>query len=367
MIFLISIVASFMVTFILLPVIIKVATSIDLLDIPDRRKIHYVGIPSLGGVAIFFGMMMAIVITVSIVDLATYKYLLTGICLIFILGIRDDVSSLLAKHKLAVQIFAAIMVVFFSDIKLSGLYNIAGIGSLPYGLDYALSVFVIVAMTNSFNLIDGIDGLAGTLGIIILSFFAWTFLVAGQPALAVISISGVGALFAFLYYNWYPSKVFMGDTGSMILGFMISSLAISAINAADGLVVNSMLTINASVALIVACLIIPIYDTSRVFLIRFSQGRSPLSPDRNHIHHQLLKAGFNHAQATVTLASINIFFIGVALFLNQLLTNGQIILTLMIFVSTFGGIVDFVAARKGTLGKSAKIAAKKIMEINKSA
>lgn len=358
---------AFFITFILLPVIIKVSKSIDLLDAPDRRKVHSVSTPSLGGIGIFLGFILSIAIATSFAELADFKFFLAGIILIFILGVRDDVSSLQAKHKLAIQILSALLVVFFSDIRLSGLYGIMGFHDLPIGVTQVLSIFMIVALTNSFNLIDGIDGLAGSIGLIILSLFGWIFLAANAFTLAIICFSVSGSLIAFLFFNWYPSKVFMGDTGSMLLGFITAVLSIIIINLELSSQMAFGIKLESIVALAVAALIIPIYDTFRVFIIRFSKGLSPLAPDRNHIHHGLLKIGMNHAKATLILVGINLLVIGVSLSLNAHLGNGILIALEMSIMIGFGVIVDLLGKRKKNLGLASKVKPQNSLYVSKSA
>ncbi len=367
MFFVIAILSAFLVTFVLLPVVIKVTKSIKLLDLPDRRKVHLEGTPSMGGIAIFLGFMMAILITLPATDLVSNKYLFSAVSLIFFLGIRDDISSLIAHQKLITQVFAAVLVVFLADIRLTGFYDVAGIGALPFGLDYILSICVIVTMTNSFNLIDGIDGLAASLGIIILLFFSWILYTVNATDLALISFAVSGSLLAFLIYNWHPSRIFMGDTGSMILGFLISTLAIKVINVSDGLAISTLIDIQSSVALVIACLIVPFYDTLRVFTIRFIQGRSPFSPDRNHIHHSFLKLGLNHAQATQILALYNITMIAMALLLNSTFNNSVLLVLLFGVTFGFGTLVDHLVSKRRMLGATAKLEAAKTMAISKSA
>ncbi|MFY0600313.1 MAG: undecaprenyl/decaprenyl-phosphate alpha-N-acetylglucosaminyl 1-phosphate transferase [Cyclobacteriaceae bacterium] len=362
-----AVATAFFITFILLPLIIKVSRSIDILDTPDVRKVHSVGTPSLGGIAIFIGFMLAMGISVSLAELAQLKFFLAGIILIFILGIRDDVSSLQAKHKLAIQILSALLVVYFSGISLEGLYGLFGVTNLPLGVSEALTVFMIVALTNSFNLIDGIDGLAGSLGVIVLSLFGWVFLESSQMTLAVICFSVSGSLIAFLFFNWYPSKVFMGDTGSMLLGFISSVLSILIINTTQGANLSGGINIEAPVALAVATLIIPIYDTFRVFIIRFSKGQSPLVPDRNHIHHGLLEIGMSHAQATLILSALNLSVIVFSLLLNDVLDGGILILVQVLIVTSFGVVIDLLGKRKKHLSISSKVHAEKSLYISKSA
>jgi UDP-GlcNAc:undecaprenyl-phosphate/decaprenyl-phosphate GlcNAc-1-phosphate transferase len=367
MILFIAIIVAFLVTFILLPIIIKVSKSIDLLDIPDRRKVHHVSTPSLGGIAIFAGFALSAAISLSFAELAELKYFIAGVFIIFILGVRDDMSSLQAKQKVSVQVVCAFLVVYFSSFKLQGLYGIFGLHELPYVITGSLSIFIIMALTNSYNLIDGIDGLAGVIGIIILSTFGLIFLELNETSLAIMCFAICGSLVAFLFFNWFPSKIFMGDTGSMMLGFIISVLSIVIINRANGLEIFGMLKINASVGLVVGVLILPIYDTSRVFIIRILNGKSPLAPDRNHIHHALLKLGMNHSKAAFSLALLNILVLAVAITFNDTFSNSTLIFLEILIAALFGTAVDFLGKGKLYLGRSAEVESNRSLYVSKSA
>ncbi len=354
MLLLISVLVAVLVTFILLPIVIKISKSIDLLDIPDRRKVHRISVPSLGGIGIFTGFVIAIGIALPFSAFAEMKFFLAGILITFLLGVRDDMSSLQAKQKVSVQLLCAFLVVYFSGIKLEGLYGLFGVNDLPYGISGVLSVFMIMALTNSYNLIDGIDGLAGSVALIILTFFGWIFFQLGETALATICLSLSGALLAFLFFNWFPAKIFMGDTGSMMLGFVISVLAILVINKSIGLEVTEFLKIESSVGLVIGALILPIYDTFRVITIRISKGISPFFPDRNHIHHALLRLGVNHAKATSILLAINATTLSVSIVLSETLTNGALILINVVIISIFGFVIDFLGKKKKFLGVTKK-------------
>lgn len=365
MLIVLPIIAAFIITFILLPIIIRVSRSVDLLDMPDRRKIHHVSTPALGGIAIFMGFMFSVAMAVSFSELSSLKFFLFGLTIIFIMGIRDDISSLLAKHKLLTQVFAAFLVVYFTDMRLTGLYGIFGIGELPMWLSVSLSIFVLVGLTNSFNLIDGIDGLAGSVGVLIMTFFGWVFLASGHEAYAILSLSVVGSLAAFLFFNWYPSRIFMGDTGSMVLGFVISALAIKFINIAPGVSLG-LVEISSSVAICVAALILPVFDTLRVFTIRFVNGKNPLDPDRNHLHHGLLKIGLNHAQASISLVSFNLLILLLALMLNETLGNGMLSLLILMTALLPSLLLDY-HLHKRHLAKTAKVLPKADLYVSRSA
>lgn len=320
---------------------IKVSRAKAFLDIPDRRKIHLMDTPSLGGIAIFIGLFTALVLYTPLSDIIAQKYMLSGVFLIFVLGVSDDLTSINAFDKLVVQTFAAFIVVNLGHISLTGFYGILGFETINPILAQAISIFIIVALTNSFNLIDGIDGLAGGIGLIILTMFGWLFLINNELAFAAICLSMAGALIAFLFFNWAPAKIFMGDTGSMLTGFMVSTLAIHFINIGHTLPeFNSWISLKPSVGIAVTALILPIYDTIRIFIIRLKQGKSPFDPDRNHIHHGLLRLGFNHANAALILIGINSMLILFAMGISPYVTNNSLLVIVFSAAIGFGLFLD---------------------------
>lgn len=340
--FLVAACISFILTFITLPVVINVLNSIDLLDIPDRRKIHKVSTPSLGGIPFVFSALLSLLIVMPFSDLANIKFLLAGIIITFILGIRDDISSLNARQKLVVQCLAAFLVVHFLGVYLPSFYGFLGIQTISPIIGKLISVALIVILTNAFNLIDGIDGLAGGIAIIVFTFLGVWFYYNGINSFALLSISIASAILAFMYFNWYPSKIFMGDTGSMVLGFTLSTTLIKFIQVNE---IAIWAKFDASVAMAIGLFILPIYDTLRVFFKRIAQGKSPFQPDRNHVHHILLNFGMNHGQAT-TILLIYVIFNSVMSWLFQPLGNNVLIILQLALVAICGGILDrFIAKR----------------------
>lgn len=295
----------FLLTFFTLPIIIRVFKAINFMDAPDRRKIHKINIPSLGGIAIYLSILLTIAFVIPFNELYSHKFLIAGLIVALILGVRDDISSLYANQKLVVQTLAASLAVFYADIRLTGFYGILGIGEINEILAGIISVFVIVVITNSFNLIDGIDGLAGSLALLASTLFGVWFLLLGDEFYSILCFSVASAFAAFLYFNWQPSKIFMGDTGSLVTGFLLTCIAFQFINSSHALESENLLKFDSYVAVALSLLIIPIYDTLRVILIRLYAGRSPFTPDKNHIHHVLLKQGFSHSNASLILIMFN--------------------------------------------------------------
>ena len=309
---------SYFIALVLVPVSIKIFKAIDLLDDPDDRKLHKEKTPSMGGIPIFMAVFIALPIWLPFSALASGKYLLASCILIFLLGVRDDFEALRARHKLIAQLVIGGIVIYFADIRFMSLYGIFGIYDLPFWASALITMFTFVVITNSFNLIDGIDGLAGTIGIVILGFLGFWFFQMGNQTVSFLCFSTVGAMMAFLYFNWQPARIFMGDTGSMFIGFTIAVLVVKFIDLNYALPQASNIKLPGHISMAVGLLSVPLFDTLRVFILRTSKGRSPMVPDRNHIHHRLLDIGLSHRQATLTLLSVNVIFTLAALWMQPL-------------------------------------------------
>lgn len=307
---------AFLVTFFLFPVFIKLFKKRSLLDAPGGRKIHTVETPSMGGVPIFIGFVIAIFIWIPLEDLREIKYVLGALGIMFIIGFRDDLINLRAVQKLFGQVAAALIIITVCDIRIMSLYGLFGITVIPDAVSYVISLFTIIVITNSFNLIDGIDGLAGTVGLVSSMFFGVWFYLAGLESYSFICFALLGTILAFLQFNWAPSKVFMGDTGSLLIGFFLSIVTIKFIETNYALTTEPYRFV-AFIGPAVAVLIVPLYDTLRVFIKRVMKGKSPMHPDKTHLHHILLRLGCTHAQATAILATVNIIFVLLALVLKD--------------------------------------------------
>lgn len=304
---LIGSVISFLVTFSAIPIIIRVAEMKHLFDIPDDRKVHASPVPSLGGIGIFSGFIMAFLITAP-VGFAELQYMAAAFLVIFFLGMKDDIVVLTPFKKFLGQLLAALIVVYKGGILIDSMYGFMGIGKMPLYLSVGFTFLTIVVITNSFNLIDGVDGLAGSLGLFTTFAFGFYFLLANQLFYAALAFSMMGALVAFLIYNISPAKIFMGDTGSLLLGFVNSVLVIKFIQVAS--VPTASIYLPAAPAIGFAILFVPLFDTLRIFAFRILSRRSPFSPDRNHVHHMLLDLGFSHSMVTFLAVIFNILVAG---------------------------------------------------------
>lgn len=329
-------ITAFTLTFSIIPVIIRVARERRIYDRPNERSSHDEPTPSLGGIGIFAGTICAVVLWTPLDTFGVLQYILAAFVLIFLIGAMDDLLPLSPTKKFSGQMLVAIILAYKSDVRITSLYGVFGVYELPELTSFVLSVVIIIAIINSFNLIDGINGLAGAIGLLAcVSWGAW-FLAIHSPALAVVAVSLAGAITAFLKYNFTPAQIFMGDTGSLLIGTVCSILAINFIEMNHLASIKPAFTFSSAPAIAVGILILPLYDTSRVFVQRILHGRSPFSPDKTHIHHLMLDLGVNHMQATAILLSVNVLFIAMALLLDHLGTSVLLILEIVLmFLFTF--------------------------------
>ena len=321
--------------FFAIPSIIKICEIKNLCDEPDERKCHSGIIPSLGGIAIFIGFIFSLCFWSEQKDIVELQYIICALLLLFFTGIKDDIVSLIPYKKLLMQIICSCIIIKFAEIYFTSFYGLFGVYNIPYIVSFIFTLFVMIGITNSFNLIDGINTLAASIGIISLLFFGTWFYLTGYSQYAILSFSLIGSLAAFLYYNKTPAKIFMGDTGSLIVGFTISILAIKFIEFNRLYTGDPAYKIKSVPSIAMGVLIIPIFDTVRVFTIRILKGRSPLSADRNHLHHILIDKGYSHTKTSLTLLTVNIFVILFALYFQTLSPNGeQLLLIEIIIMST---------------------------------
>lgn len=262
----------------------------------------------MGGLIIFITAAVSFFIWVSFVSMIPYKGLLISLMIMLIIGLRDDLLELSPGTKLGSQLFPVAFLIVLQGARVSSFYTLVPI-AFPGLLAWGITLFVILAITNSFNLIDGIDGLAGSLGLLSISVFGAWFSLTGHTVPAAMAFCFTGSLIGFLIYNWSPSKIFMGDTGSLIIGLLCSFFAISFLNSNSNVGATNPLHFNNAISFVASVLVVPLFDTTRVFIIRISHLQSPFRADKNHLHHTLLRTGLNHAQTTLVMVGFNTLFI----------------------------------------------------------
>ncbi|MFM7023911.1 MAG: MraY family glycosyltransferase [Flavobacteriales bacterium] len=320
-----------------------------LFDEPDERKSHTTKIPTLGGLALFAGL----IVSLSLFSNAVFperRFIICAIVVVFFIGIKDDIIIIAPLKKMVGQIIATSIVVILGDVRLTGMYGFLGIGEINEYLSIALSIFTILVIMNGFNLIDGIDTLAASIGVVILSVFGcWFFLTGHALDWALLAFITIAALLAFLYYNITPAKIFMGDTGSLITGLVIGVLTIKFIH------LNSILgeqyadySFNSVPIVAFGILIEPLFDTLRVFTLRIFSGKSPLHADQNHIHHRLLALGMSHIKATSIIVLANLMIIALVIVMQQHVSAIVMLITVIALCSLLAYIPSLILKKNKT-------------------
>jgi UDP-N-acetylmuramyl pentapeptide phosphotransferase/UDP-N-acetylglucosamine-1-phosphate transferase len=307
-------ITAFIVTLITIPPIISLIKKHNLYDKPNARKEHSVPIPTMGGIAIVAGMMMALFMWFPFSNVVPQISFFFSIAVLLALGIMDDLKDLSAKYKFIVQAGLAALIAL-SGIRITSLDGLFGIYDLPLTAQYTFTFLIIVGVTNAFNLIDGIDGLAGGLGFMSLTILGLFLTMSGDANTALIAFSLAGGILAFMYFNLNPARIFMGDTGSLILGFVVAVLCIR-LTQVSILVSNPVLP--HALVFLCAIVFIPVFDTIRVFASRIWRGKSPFVADKTHIHHLLTNQGFSHAFATKLICVIHGFILMEVFWLRNL-------------------------------------------------
>lgn len=348
----IALVAAYIISIRIYPAIIYLSHTKDLMDEPGERSMHQLKTPTLGGVGLFVTFAIGMVVTgvftpLPLQDVINVLALLGATMLLLFLGVKDDLVLLSPKKKFSGQLIATALVVFASDIRIISMEGIFGLWELPYWISVVFTIFVFILVINAFNLIDGIDGLAGGLAILSSAVFGVFFLVNGQQYLALASFILIGALIGFLQHNLSKKhKLFMGDSGSLFTGFLLAYLTIAFLNKSTDATALAFPIANAPV-LAIAALSYPMLDTLRVFTIRIREGRSPFSADKNHIHHRFLSLGFSHKKSSASIVFLNFMVMGVALALQYLNIHLQLLACLVVGVGVY--LSPFYVGRKQTI------------------
>ncbi len=315
------------ITIFAIPSIISVAHKKNILDVPKSRNVHELSTPRLGGLAIFSGFLSSFTIFGNF-NLGV-QYLIAGCIIIFFIGLKDDIVSVSAFKKFFVQILATGIVVFMGEIKITSFQGVLGIYDLDEGTSYGFTFLLVIGITNALNLIDGLDGLAGSLIIICMIMMGFSFMTFGSEGLlyySTICFCLSGSIIGFLRYNFTQAQIFMGDTGSLVCGFIVSVVCIQFIE---------MRTIPNAPALATSMLFFPVFDTLRVFALRLIKGQSPFSPDKTHFHHLLLKIGMTQIKAVISMVTFTIFVILFCITFSNIGSTYLILIQIIFFVIIF--------------------------------
>jgi UDP-GlcNAc:undecaprenyl-phosphate/decaprenyl-phosphate GlcNAc-1-phosphate transferase len=328
---------AFLISVFAIPSIIHVAHIKKLLDEPNLRTMHESLTPRLGGLAIFAGFMSALSIFGEIED--GVQKLLAGCIVIFFIGLKDDIVSVSAFKKFFVQVLATGIIMFMGNIRITSFQGTIGIYELEEGMSYLFTFLVIIGITNATNLIDGVDGLAGMIISIISFVFGIYFYKYGGAIFSpysYVAFAILGSMIGFLRYNLRKAIIFMGDTGSLVSGFIVAVLAIQFIE---------MKSVTNAPAVAVAILIIPILDTIRVFILRIFAGMSPFSADKNHIHHRLISLGLSQLNTVLVLALLNVIAIIIAIYFSYM-NNTTLLIIILTYALFYSIIIEWLARRR---------------------
>ena len=331
--FVCSLFGVFAISLLLIPKIRSIAIKLNLSDAPDNRSSHTAPVPTFGGV-IFYVTYIVILFFAQNLDVNHVSVtLLASISVLFFTGLLDDFRNLSPKIKFLFQIIGVAILMFQPDFRIVSLHGFLGVYEIPMAISVAGSMFFLLALINAFNLIDGIDGLSGITGIIIASFYCFMLFNLGYYFYLSISLATIGTLLAFLRFNFsIKRKIFMGDTGSLVIGLVLGLLTLKLMAVGDA--AHNSLSFNRSQLplFLAGVLFIPTLDTIRVMLLRFTRGVSMFKPDRNHIHHILIDFGFSHRKASFCIGFINFMVASIMFYVTKQFT---IVISLLILISMF--------------------------------
>lgn len=328
--------AGFVLTYFLTPVVIQVVKLKRLYEKLSERSSHSIHVPSFGGVTFYVVFVMAMSFAEQFFMVGRAVYLIPAATVMFVIGLKDDLTGISPFNKIIAQIIATTILFLSTDFQILDLHGFTGLFNASPILILPLSYAVLIFFINAFNLIDGIDGLASSLAAFYFSVFAVIFFQLHDWAFFSVSICMVGTFIAFLRYNLSSDKkIFMGDTGSLFIGFIIAAFVINLMTSDFPVHLKQIRTANFGIFLI-AVLYVPVLDSIRVFIARAADGRSPFSPDRNHIHHLLMdKYQLNHRQTTAYILLINICVALLFWLIGSYLRHSWAVLTLIGFSILF--------------------------------
>jgi UDP-GlcNAc:undecaprenyl-phosphate/decaprenyl-phosphate GlcNAc-1-phosphate transferase len=330
---LLAVLTAFTIVVTSIPTIVYVAKAKKLYDMPDLRKTHKYKTPALGGIAIFAALLITIGIYSEFTVNREFQYLFVASVILFFFGLKDDILIIAPIKKLWGQLLASLIVILLGDIRFTSLHGFNGITNINYIYSVVLTLFVFVVIINGFNLIDGIDGLASGIAVLTSAVFGIFFILNCDFDYTIIAATLVGSLLTFFWFNVFSVKfkVFMGDSGSLLVGLFIAVLAVRFNEMNIGH--TGIFVVNSAPAVSIGILIVPLFDTLRVFVIRLFRGKSPFQADTNHVHHRLLAMGMTHLKATLYILGVNVMFVVLSYCLSYLGIFKLLILNLILAIA----------------------------------
>lgn len=331
-------ITSFVVVLYSTPALIKVAILKNLIDLPsEERKIHKRAIPTIGGIIIYAATLFSFSLWYNIEELHEYSLIYESVkefqiliatsLVLFFVGVKDDIIGTAPVKKLFAHVVVGLILILMGHVRITGLHGVFGVEEIPDWGSIFLSLFTYIVVVNAMNLIDGVDGLAAGVGFLATVFFGTWFVFANEYTLASLSFALAGSLLGFLVFNFSPAKIFMGDSGSLIIGMFIYVLSAELIEYPADRLDNFWVNVSNPIFAI-AALIYPLTDTLRVFIIRALKGQSPFSADRNHLHHRLIDCGYSHAKTVIIIYIFTVLTVAVSL-LSYYINTSLSLLTVM--------------------------------------
>ncbi len=336
-----------------MPYILQMAKKKELIVKPNKRTAHEGGIPNIGGINIFSSFILSYLLFSTEEINFSHRIILAGMYFILLVGFFDDMVELVPRKKFMGELIAGFLLIVVADIRLTHLHGFLGIEHIHDVISYPLSFFVFLLIINGLNLIDGVDGLASGLGILICAFFGVYFQLIGITYLSLMAYALIGALLIFFIYNVFghKKKIFMGDSGALVLGYTVFMFVVEfcEVNACNTGVINPALVMNAAPVVAIAVLAVPLIDTLRVMITRIKKGKSPFEADKNHVHHLLLSIGLKHREVTFVLLIVNLLFIGLGILLRNVRMDIGILIVIVFstaLIITLWRVVEYNIAKK---------------------
>ena len=340
---------SFLLVYFVIPNIRAIIKTRRLTDVPDERSSHKEATPTMAGVAFFITLILTLFFIQNFDDKQIGINIIAAVSMIFMVALKDDLVLVPPKTRLAVEIIAIGLIIIFSEVYHLNFQGFLGLYEIPFIPSVVITIIGMLGIINAYNLIDGVDGLASIIALIIFGNFGLIFFTVENYFFFLICVSFIGMLGAFLFYNFSKTKkIFMGDTGSLIIGFVIGLCAIEFLSMDSSMLTKFSFLPENTLILLFSIVSIPIFDTFRVITIRVKNKKSPFEPDRNHLHHLLLDCGFRHHQVALLLGILNyLIIISIAILAKEL---HYLLMTALVIV-LFGGFILLLNYLKSYINK----------------
>ena len=329
------------------PKVLKISIMKNLVDNPDARKLQRNPVPVMGGIAVFFGVVIGICSSQMMFNNPNVFMLVAAMLIMLYTGTIDDIIDLSPTTRFIIEILVVLWMMYINKSSIDCFWGLWGIGTIPQWISYPLTVFASVGIINAINLIDGVNGLSSGFCFMASVMFATIFYTTGNTVMTIIAASAAGAIIPFFFHNvfGYKTRMFIGDGGTLVIGMMMSMFAISILgqNSVCADYAESGLSL---VAMTLAILAIPVFDTLRVMTSRIIRGTSPFHPDKTHLHHLFIELGFSHAGTTISILTLNFLVVTIWFISYKLGATIEVQLYIVIALSILTTFVFYAYASK---------------------